>query len=45
MELQFHPGPDDGQRNFPKHVEFHAGVILRNWYFGWLYYKEFFFII
>jgi hypothetical protein len=22
--------PDDGQRNFPKHVEFHAGVNLGN---------------
>jgi len=23
--------PDDGQRNCPKHVEFHAGVNLVNW--------------
>jgi len=23
--------PDDGQRNCPKHVEFHAGVNMRNW--------------
>jgi len=23
--------PDDGQRNCPKHVEFHAGANLRNW--------------
>jgi hypothetical protein len=23
--------PDDGQMNFPKHVEFHAGVNLGNW--------------
>ena len=31
MELQFHPGRDDGQRNCTKHIEFHAGVNLRNW--------------
>ena len=36
MELQFHPdpaqklSPDDGQRNCPKHVEFHAKIDLRN---------------
>jgi len=23
--------PDDGYRNYPKHVEFHAGVNLGNW--------------
>jgi len=23
--------PDDGQKNCPKHVEFHAGVNLGNW--------------
>ena len=23
--------PDDGQRNCPKHVDFHVGVNLRNW--------------
>jgi hypothetical protein len=27
--------PDDGQRNCPKHVEFHAGVNLGNCYI-WL---------
>ena len=24
MELQFHPEPDDGQRDCPKHVEFYS---------------------
>jgi hypothetical protein len=28
MELQFHPGPDVGQRNYPKFVEFHAKINL-----------------
>ena len=31
--------PDDGQRNCPKHVKFHAGVNLGNWCI-WFYYKE-----
>jgi hypothetical protein len=37
---RFRAGPDDGQKNCPKHVEFHAGVI---WEIGatvWFYYKE-----
>jgi len=32
MELEFHPGPaDDGQTNFPKHVEFHDKINLGNY--------------
>jgi len=30
MELQFHPGPDDGQTNCPKRVEFHDKITLWN---------------
>jgi len=30
MEMQFHPGPADGQRNCPKHAEFHDKINLWN---------------
>ena len=34
--------PDDGQRNCPKHVEFHSKIkILRICASSWFYYKEF----
>jgi hypothetical protein len=32
--------PDDGQRNCPKHVEFHSKIKLRNCASIWFYYKE-----
>jgi hypothetical protein len=41
MELQFHPGPaDDGQRNCPKPVEFHARLNCEFSASSWFYYKE-----
>ena len=33
--------PDDGQRNCPKHAEFHSKVNLRNWCIQLVYYKKF----
>jgi len=29
--------PEDGQRNFPKHIEFFDKINLRNWCVCWFY--------
>ena len=39
-QCRVYSDPDDGQRNCPKNVEFHAGVNLETGASGWFYYKE-----
>jgi hypothetical protein len=40
--MVFHPDPEDGKRNCPKHVEFHFKIKFEKFSASsWFYYKDF----